>query len=759
MGGPLAGLRVIDFGHYIAGPLAAVMLADQGADVIHVDPPGGPVYDGVPDAFLNRNKRRIILDLKTDDGLAAARRLIETADVVIENFRPGVMDRLGLGAEAMRAVNSRLVYCSLPGFPKDDARAGLRGWEGVLQAATANTIPRTGEEPPGWDWSRPTYSALPLPSSFGGYLGATSIVMALIARERTGRGQLVEVPLYDAMFTLIGHSGTYRDESGLKPPSPIRMRGSGFYRCQDGRYVQFDTSSPRHLTWFARAAGVTEEWGPELLDLVEAAKPEVNARLHEHFNALFLTRTAEEWERIGSEAGVSISFIRTPQEWIATEHAQAIGAVQHLTDPVIGDMWMAGSPVYLSDSRAESPTPRHLAGADTDAVLAELESLEVPVATVGPEPGLEHPLSGLKVLDLGVALAGPTCGRLLLEYGAEVIKLSAPESGVSGYLNRGKRSILVDVSKVPGQDVYWKLVAQADVVLENMSPTTMARLGLGYDEVKARRPDVVYTTISAYGRGGPWTGWRGWERQGQAVSGIMERTALPSVIGPYNPIDIGTGVLGTFATGLGLYHRLVTGEGQMVGASLCQTGTYHQSIFTFDFPGYTATEPRGYDALGEGPLDRFYQATDGWFYLASNEAELTTLAQVTGVDLNSDAVQVEKTLEARFAEDSVQAWVTALVGAGIAAHENVAIEDLMVDPAAQRRGLSITQDVEGAGVCVMPGVSVHLSDTPARVGATPTQPGSDAAEILDEIGIGDRLANLETNWIVKTHDLKPAWAH
>src|SRR5215217_7087563 len=116
MPGVLEGIRVIDFGQYIAGPLAAVMLGDQGADVIHVDPPGGPRWQHPSDAFCNRGKRRIILDLKTPDGVDAAKKLIAGADVVIENFRPGVMQRLGLGAEEMTAADQRLIYVSMPGF-------------------------------------------------------------------------------------------------------------------------------------------------------------------------------------------------------------------------------------------------------------------------------------------------------------------------------------------------------------------------------------------------------------------------------------------------------------------------------------------------------------------------------------------------------------------------------------------------------------------------------------------------------------------
>jgi crotonobetainyl-CoA:carnitine CoA-transferase CaiB-like acyl-CoA transferase len=758
MPGPLEGLRAIDFGHYIAGPLAAVMLADQGADVVHVDPPSGPRLEGPADAFLNRNKRRIVLDLKDGAGRAAAWRLAETADVVIENFRPGVMDRLGLGAAEACAANPRLIYCCLPGFPAEDPRAHMRAWEGVLQAATANTTPRNGEEPPGWDWSRPTYSALPLPSSFAGYLGATSIVMALISRARTGRGQIVSVPLYDAMFTLVGHSGAYKSSSGVPRPVPLHGRGAGSFRCGDGRYVQFDTWSARHLTWFARQAGVTIEWGPEILDLQQAAKPDVNERLHARLRELFLTKSAEEWERIGNEAGGAIAFVRTPQEWLRTAQARAIGAAVKLDDPVLGEMWCAGTPVHLSDSRPGPPRARHLPGEDTADVLAELEARQVPEPGQGPEPDLAHPLSGMRVLDLGVALAGPTCGRLLSEYGAEVVQVSAPDRGVNGYLNRGKRSLLVDIRRLEGLEVYWRLVDTADVVVVNMPLTTMEHLGVGYDELRARRPDAVFAEINCYGIGGPWSNHRGWERQGQAVSGIMERTEMPSVLGPYNPVDIGTGVLATFATGLGLYHRLMTGRGQMVGASLCQTGMYHQAIFTFDFPGYKASEPRGYYTLGEGPLDRFYRASDQWFFLAARPGELDALSAVVGRELPPVGGEgLEQALESRFSERPAVEWVEALVAAGIAAHINVALEEMMLDPVPRSRGLVVEQEVDGAGPCTMPGISVRLSDTPARLGPAPTPPGTDVADLLAELGIAERLEPLERKWVIRAHDLPPAW--
>jgi crotonobetainyl-CoA:carnitine CoA-transferase CaiB-like acyl-CoA transferase len=748
--GALDGLRVIDFGQYIAGPLAAVMLADQGAEVIHVDPPTGPAWKCDADAFLQRGKRRISLDLKTSAAdRQTAQHLVDSADVVIENFRPGVMRRLGLGPEATCERNPRLIYCSIPGFAPDDPRADMQAWEGVLDAATDNCIPRVGEEPPGWDWSRPFYSAVTLASNFGAFFGATGIVMALIARQRTGFGQRVEAPMLDAMFTLIGHSGAYVNQRGLHPPRGIHGRGAGAFKCKDGKYVQFDTSSARHLVWFAQQAGITD-WGPQLLDVVRLRDESVNQTLHARLRELFVTRTACEWEELGNRAGAAMGWARTTTEWIHTEHAQAIGAVVRMDDPQLGPTWMAGLPVHLTATPGAPRGPRHLPDADHAAVLAELETLLPPAPVEGGEAGLRHPLEGMKVIDLCVALAGPTCGRLLQEFGADVVKINAPKGGVGGYLNRGKRSLLLDLESFDAQQVFWGLVDSADVVLENFSPGTADRLGIGYREASARKPDIVYSSVSSYGQFGPWQHGRGWERQGQAVAGIMERQDPPAILGPYNLIDIGTGVLATFGTGLGLFHRLRAGTGQHVQASLCQTATFQQTPYMLDYAGHVSDEPRGYMTLGSGPLNRFYQAGDGrWLFLAVAPEHADRLRQIANLDPDN--------LEESFKRQSADEWVKCLHKQGIAAQVRVPVAELMTDDYICQRGLSVKQQVDGVGETTAPGLPVRLSRTPMRLGDPPRRPGSDAASILQELGLQDELNKLEKAWVLQVNDLPSAW--
>jgi crotonobetainyl-CoA:carnitine CoA-transferase CaiB-like acyl-CoA transferase len=177
-----------------------------------------------------------------------ARRLLRTADVAIENFRPGVMDRLGLGTAAVRATNPRLVDCSLPGFASDDPRAALPAWEGVVAAATG-----TYREDRGVDGA-PLFTAIPIASTFAAFIAAVSVVSALYSREHDGRGQHIEVPLFDAMFTAIGANGLSVKGTEASGGGPNDF-GGGIFQCADGRWVQLALAKPGFQVRFAKAAG------------------------------------------------------------------------------------------------------------------------------------------------------------------------------------------------------------------------------------------------------------------------------------------------------------------------------------------------------------------------------------------------------------------------------------------------------------------------------------------------------------------------
>lgn len=751
---PLEGIRVVDLGGHVAGPLASLLLADQGADVVHVDRPGAPDADAASDAFYRRGKRRLTLDLTDDADLDVARRLAERADVVVDNLRPGVLSRFGLGYEQLRDRAPRLVHLALPAFAPDDPRHDLPGWECVVDAATANCRLRAGEAPPGWDPARPTYSAVPVASNLAAFLGAVGVVAALVERRRSGRGQQVTVPLFDAVFETIADAGAHPTARGVPVQLPLRANGSGTYACADGRHVQYNPigADRRFLTWFLDAAG-RPEW--------TATTDE--ALLRTRLTGLFASRPAAEWEALGARAGVPLALVRTAQDWLRTPHALESGTVVLLEDPVLGPVPVPGAAVEVvgPGARPARLRPRHLPDADRDDVLRELATAR-PRTAPAPQRERIRPMAGLRVLDLTQILAGPTSARLLGELGATVTKINAPQRrvGAHGVVNRGKDSLLLDVRRPAGQDLFWTLASRADVVLQNFTPGTAERYGIGAAHVLARHPQVVHVSISCYGTSGPWATGRGYETQAQAVTGIMDRAGgdgPPAVLGPYNLLDYGTGVLGAYAAVLGVLRRDTTGAGLALATSLARTAGHHQArLLVGDHDG-----PRGPRALGEHPLHGFHRAADGWFALAAEPADLPRLAVVPGLHdlaaLDPAGPGLTTVLEDLLSRRGVVDWVSDLAAAGFGAHPVLGLAEVMADPSARARGVVVTQESEEVGEVTAPGVTLGLSATPLRVGVPARRPGSDAEKVLADAGLAAALPALERAWALQTQDLPPGW--
>ena len=732
MAGALDGVRVIDFGQYIAAPMTAMFLGDQGADVVRVEPPGGPRYDSPANATWNRNKRSIVLDLKSAAGLDTARRLVESADVVIENFRPGVMDRLGVGAEKMMAANPALIYCSIPGFASDDPRSGVRAWEGVVGAATGTYPVRQS--------GRPTYTALPFSSSYAAFQAAVAIAMALNARERDHAGQLIEVPLFDATFGAAGnrvlrvHSQPPGERAAM---TAMRNAVGGQIQCEDGRWVMYmgGNKEARH---FLEASGAAE-----FADALRDGKltPE---EFRERVDALFKTRTAQEWEDFSEEIGTECAVCRPSAEWLTNEGALTSEIIVDTEDPVLGKVRGPGISVRMTGTPAAIRSPRPLPDAHRQELLAEL-SARNGAAPAAMESTIRSALEGVRVLDLCIVLAGPTCGRTLGEFGADVIKIEPPAratgAGFHNDINRAKRSIILDLKSKEGMDVFMRLVDTADVVVQNFRNGVADRVGFGYEAVRRRKPDIVYASLNTYGQIGRFEGRPGHEQIAQAATGMQERYGGDGrpTLAPFAVNDYGTGHMGAFGVALALLHRQKTGQGQQVDTALAYTATMLQSSVIQSFEGKKWDEPRGQDALGSGPLNRAYEAGDGWLFLAARphdlgaSPDLADIAGRTGPDL-------ERALEERIRGGKVADWVARLTNAGIGAHEVVPdVTRLVDDPWVREHNLIVTREHEGIGEVTTNAPTQRLSRTPPVAGRPAPRPGSDAAAILSEIGLLDRL--------------------
>ena len=367
-------------------------------------------------------------------------------------------------------------------------------------------------------------------------------------------------------------------------------------------------------------------------------------------------------------------------------------------------------------------------------------------------------LQGVKVVDLCIILAGPTCGRTLAEFGADVIKIDSPHVKTvlrHNDINRGKRSILIDLKSKEGLAIFWKLVDWADVVLQNFRGGVAERLGIDYERVRARRPDIVYGSMNTFGHIGPYAPRPGHEQLGQAVSGMQVRYgSTKPATAPFAANDYGTGLMACYAVALALLHRRRTGEGQFVDSALAYTATMLQSALLQDYPGKEWDEPHGQEALGSGPLDRMYQASDGWLFLAARAAELAPCAALADLAGLSGA-ELERALEARMLSRSVAAWVAELTKAGIGAHRVVpSLPELMTDPLTQARGLAVTRDHEGFGPITTTAPGMRLSRTPVIPGRPAARPGSDAASVLAEIGMAGDLERLIREKVVAVDGVK-----
>ncbi|MDJ0608299.1 MAG: CoA transferase [Kiloniellales bacterium] len=718
---PLSGIRVLDFGQYVAGPAASMMLGDLGAEVIRVDPPGGPRWKAPAAAMLNRGKVRIALDLKSGSGLTEARRLARSADVLVENFRPGVMDRLGLGATALRAENPGLVTLSIPGFSsKDRARAAIPAWEAIVAAACGQYSDMglnrvlMGIEP--------SFSPLPLASAYGAVLGAGAVALALARRAQTGRGDAIEVPLAAALMEGLAYNAQRvedypeRYKSGREKEIE-RRRAAGlpmdvsydalqelldpFYRnypCADGRRIYVVSASHRaHPERVLRALGLWEtvlaeglprhdpyldvaDW-PEGADCTLAnypLSPAWAARISALMKEAFLAKPAFEWERILGEAGAPAAAQRTTREWLASEHALASGLVLRVEDPDFGAMRQLGNLAWLAgDAEAAlDKAPRR------EAEPAAVEAPPKPVPAAGDAGG--GWLDGLKVLDLTNVIAGPTIAATLARFGAEVIAVGPVTPTMDPWnaivfgmqAGRGKRSLLMDLKSERTRGALDRLLAWAEVVTVNATDRQLAGIGLDPARLAADHPGLILCQLDCYGgpARGPRSDFPGYDDLAQASTGVMARFGgaleTPEEHAHFGTIDVLGGFCGVLAIGAALLKRAREGRGDVARASLCAAGQLIQAPFMVDFAGRGPfDEPSGRAVKGWGPLYRAYRAADGWFFLAARQDRGADLAALEGLEGTAglSGAPLEARLEQLFVTRPMADWLALLLAADFGA--------------------------------------------------------------------------------------------
>jgi alpha-methylacyl-CoA racemase len=369
---PLAGVRVLDLSRLLPGPYASLVLADLGADVVKVeDRSGGDYLRWMPPlagqqsgAFhaLNRNKRSLALDLKAPEGPGVMLRLASRADVVLESFRPGVLDRLGVGWEALRQVNPRLVLCSISGYGQDGPYRAMAGHD-LDYCAIAGVLAANGPE------ERPLPLGVQVADLCGGAWPAVAgILAALLRRGVTGQGAHVDISMTDGVAAMLTMPQAMADARAtpLRRERELLNGGAAFYRVYrtaDGLHVALGALEPRFFACFCTAAGVPE--------LAEHQFDDDGRGPVEALTALFATRTRDQWTTLGQQHDCCLAPVLTGDEPRADPQLRARGLFLSVETPWEGKALPSlATPVRLAGVRAPlRPAPQ--LGADTEAVLGE----------------------------------------------------------------------------------------------------------------------------------------------------------------------------------------------------------------------------------------------------------------------------------------------------------------------------------------------------------------------------------------------------
>ena len=787
---PLTGIRVVDFGHYIAGPLTGMLLADQGAEVIKVDRPGKPDYDTPTNGVFNRGKQRIALDLKNADDLATAVELIRSADVVIENFRPGVMQRLGLGAEEMTALNPGLVYLSLPGFASTDERASIRAFEGIISAAIGQYTDLQSRRPD----LPPVYTPMPLGSTYGAIHGAIAVTLALYAREESGRGDVIEVSLVGAAMSAMAvimldvadkpaRYGTPSNVGRQKQRSSAGSPFSGTFRAGDGQWLYIIAAGhSRNSRSLVKALEVYDDLIAEgMVDVPvyenlhltnnipdsSHLSSEWNLKAREKIERVLASEPAQHWVDVLTAAGVPCTIQRTAQEWLHKSETEEAALTVVVDDPEYGPMRQLGVQTWLAKTPDECAIPRPSRPLEAYPQMTQMNA-DGSFACDGESKSMEATqpiLKGIRVLDLSNVLAGPASARTLAEYGAEVIKIDPPEPyfgpRISSWfpleVSPGKRSVILNLKDEAGRAAFMKLVETADVIVHNFRPGVAQSLGIDYDAVKRRKPDIVYLNLTAFNgpRPGPWMNRPGFDPLLQGSTGIQMRYGgegnRPVLHGWASCIDYITGYSATYGAVLALLKRRRSGVpdgGDFVTTSLAQGGQLVQAPFMYACEaGCSGDEPAGQDAVGEHALHRMYRARDGWVFLGGLAQEMDKLRCVAGLE-NTPDEDAGEFLEGEIKKRDVAHWVKVFNEVGLAGHRIDSLEDIremflhevcddLLDAWDDGRSISIvrfTDHPAGSAVDLAPPAYVRLKNAPVQLLYACPKQGAHTREILGELG-------------------------
>ena len=640
---PLDDMRVIDLTQHAAGPFCTRVLADSGAEVIKVERPGGDPARALPPfmgdepgpdrsgmfLFLNTNKHSVVLDLHSEEGRERLLDLVATADVLVENYRPGTMERLGLGYDVLRAVQPKLVMTSITNFGQTGP---YRDFEGTDLTLYAMGGPMAGS---GNAEHYPLKTAGRVTTYHAGYTGALATAVALRTAEATGHGEHVDVSVYETathsidmrLSRLMG----YQYAGRVLGRMPLGWAvGSGTLPCKDGFYLMGGSADrlDRTLRMIGREDLLdTEEWGT----LAERAKPERYAQFLDYLLPWMAGRTKREIRDASQEFGVMGGPINSIADLLEDENFTYRRFFQTIDHPETGPIRYPG--YHHTLYREDEPMPERrrapLLGEHTAEVLDDLPRRTARTTMPPPAAATRDrlPLEGIRILDFTVVFAGPYSTMHLAEWGAEVIRVESLQhfasntrgtvarppaalvqaqsriataypddeagerpwnrAGTFNHHARNKLSMTVDLTRPEGQEVLQRLVEVSDGLMENNLPPNIEKHGVSWEQLGAVNPRLVMVRIPAFGIEGPYRGYRTFGHHMEALAGHPAIRSYPELSYEYAPTgvpsDAASGVGSAYAFLMGLRYRDRTGKGLQVELATAENFVPLLGEFVMDY--------------------------------------------------------------------------------------------------------------------------------------------------------------------------------
>ena len=772
-----------------------MVMSDFGAEVVKIEPPCGEKFRDLPGSIQwNRGKKSVVLDLQAPDGQEKARGLAQLADVVVENFRPGVSQRLGIDYESLRAGHPGLVYASLTSFGSSGPYAQYKGYDAVVAAKSGRMMMFAGQNPR----EGPNYVVVRGVCHAAATALIRGITAALYVRERTGRGQRVETSMLKAVTTYDHVSWIHGQmvDGGKEgyPPDPTvgtgRPNPTGYLpaRTKDGRWIQLGNVVERLFRSMMHSLDMDFIYEDPRFKTAPYLDQEAIAALERIMLEKVQEKTLDEWMTIFlSEAGNAAAepYLTSEQ---ALAHPQIVhnGNVQNLDDPRAGGTRQIGPMVNMRGTPGGTQCPAPALGQHTDEVLARL-GREVKRQSSGPKgPMPTHPLEGITVLDLGTVINGPLGCALVAELGARVIRIEAPggdwgRAGLPMSAQRtmaGSEGICLDLKTAEGQEVMNKLAAKADLLLHSMRPGAPERTGIGYEQLSKINPDLVYLYAGGYGSTGPYSHRPSMAPIAGAVSGggvaQMGRGSLPP---PGRPMTIdeiaavakqlkrandgtadhSTAMVNAVGLLLGLYARERTRSAQFVESTMIAANAYANIDDFFWHEGRERRPLPDRDGYGLNALYRLYRAKTGWVFLACPfEDEWDALCRVIDrTDLLADPRfdtpesrqrhddDLAGELAVIFTEEDPWYWENLLTGADVAC---VKAEDRGMycffneDPHVRENRMLTRVEAPRFGEFWRYSPVIEFSETSGRAGPGPLK-GQHTRPILRELGYTDDEIN------------------